>query len=60
MVTRWFIYQPEKVRITWLAGVKLDPPPYSSWSLIGFQDSEDYHVLTRPEVSVRLASRKKL
>jgi hypothetical protein len=60
MVTRFLIYEPEHVRVVCIPDAKVgEPPPYSRWILVGFQDPGDNHVLTVDEVEQRLAGRKK-
>jgi hypothetical protein len=58
MVSRFLIYEPEHVRVLCLADTKIGaPPPYSKWMLIGFEDTQDDHVIHLSEVQERLKGR---
>ena len=60
MVSRFLIYEPEHVRVLCLADAKIGaPPPYSKWMLVGFEDTQDDHVIHLPEVQERLKGRLK-
>lgn len=60
LVTRMIEYKKENVRFMLLAnGPMGSPPPYSSWTLIGFQDPRDNSVISVDEVDRRMRGRKK-
>lgn len=59
-VTRMLEYKKEGVRIVLLANAPMgSPPPYSSWKLMGYQNTKDNSVITEDEFARRVASRKK-
>jgi len=59
-VTRMLEYKKVGVRIVLLANAPIgSPPPYSSWKLMGYQDTKDNAVITEEEFVRRVAPRKR-
>jgi hypothetical protein len=59
-VTRMLEYKKERVRFSLLANAPIgSPPPYSSWRLMGYQDTKNNEVISKAEAEKRLATRKR-
>jgi hypothetical protein len=59
IVSRFLIYEAERVRAAYVPDGKAgDPPPYK-WKLVGFQDSQDNSVLKPAEAVERLKNRNR-
>jgi hypothetical protein len=60
IVTRFLIYDAERVRAVYVPDAKVGtPPPYRRWKLMGFQDSQDNSVIRVADVDERLKNRKR-
>jgi TPR repeat protein len=56
MVTRWLIYNNQRVRFVFIVDGKLgDPPPYSQWLYLGTLDERTKEPLKQDEVERRFA-----
>lgn len=58
IVTRMLVYRKQRVRFVFFPDAPVgSPPPYSSWKLMGAQDTRDNSVLSAAEVTRRMSGR---